>query len=185
MDSTLGRLSSATMFTLLALAFMANSAVGFLAPSVHVARSAHASWDQVRHFDCTSRTSRCHVRSIKGDLHGRSHKGGLTMEIDPHVLRLQAAELGSKLKVRRSTSTENKLEIVRVLASVLKTIRSSRTRTIISYAPVVPSVAPSKYYSCVQVALCYCLSARFERGYRRGGRCWFRSGIILECPRGI
>lgn len=122
MDSTLGRLSSATMFTFLALAFVANPAVGFLAPSVHVARFAHASRDQVRHFDCTSRTSRYHVRSIKSDLHGRSQNGGLTMEIDPHVLRLQAAELGSKLKVRRST--ENKLECVCVLASVLNTIRS-------------------------------------------------------------
>lgn len=104
MDSTFGRLSTMPVFSLLALAFLANSAVGFLAPSVHVARPAHTSWNQVQHSHCTPWTSQCHARSSKSNLRRGAQSGGLTMEVDPHVLRLQAAELGSRLKVRRSAA---------------------------------------------------------------------------------
>lgn len=97
MDSAVRRMSSFAFLPFLAVLFAANCAVGFIAPSVHVAPSRPVSpsaWQGVRHATCRSR---CRVRSESG-LRWRGQAAGLSM-VDPHVLRLQAAELGSRLKV--------------------------------------------------------------------------------------
>eukprot|EP00904_Undaria_pinnatifida_P007474 jgi/Undpi1/3857/HiC_scaffold_16.g07226.m2 len=96
MDSAVRRMSSFAFLPFLAVLFAANCAVGFIAPSVHVAPSRPVSpsaWQGVRHATCRSR---CRVRSESG-LRWRGQAAGLSM-VDPHVLRLQAAELGSRLK---------------------------------------------------------------------------------------
>lgn len=97
MDSAVRRMSSFAFLPVLAVVLAANCAVGFIAPSVHVTPSHVASpsaWQGVKHATCRSR---CRVRSETG-LRWRGQSAGLSM-VDPHVLRLQAAELGSRLKV--------------------------------------------------------------------------------------
>lgn len=96
MDSAVRRMSSFAFLPVLAVVIAANSVVGFIAPSVHVAPShvASSAWQGVKHATCRSR---CRVRSESG-LRWKGQSTGLSM-IDPHVLRLQAAELGSRLKV--------------------------------------------------------------------------------------
>lgn len=96
MDSAVRRMSSFAFLPVLVIVLVAKSAVGFIAPSVHVA-PYHVSpwaWQGVKHATCRSR---CRVRSGSG-LRWRGQSAGLNM-VDPHVLRLQAAELGSRLKV--------------------------------------------------------------------------------------
>lgn len=96
MDSAVRMMSSFAFLPVLAVVLAANSAVGFIAPSVHVApsRISRSAWQGVKHATCRSR---CRVRSENG-LRWSGQSTGLSM-IDPHVLRLQAAELGSRLKV--------------------------------------------------------------------------------------
>lgn len=95
MDSTVARMSSMTFLPLLAILVAANTAVGFIAPSLHAASTLQHSVP----------SSRCRVTSsnnragLRGGMGRRS--AGLSMEVEPHVLRLQAAELGSRLRVRR------------------------------------------------------------------------------------
>ena len=93
MDSTVARMSSMTFLPLLALLVAANTAVGFIAPSLHVGSTLQHSVP----------SSRCRVTSsVKAGLRGGMGRRsvGLAMEVEPHVLRLQAAELGSRLRVR-------------------------------------------------------------------------------------
>lgn len=102
MESTVARMSSMTFLPLLALLVAANTAVGFIAPSLHVASTT------LRHSVPSS--TRCRVTSsnkagLRGGMGRRSV--GLSMEVEPHVLRLQAAELGSRLRVRGELEAAN------------------------------------------------------------------------------
>lgn len=90
MDSTVARMSSMTFLPLLALLVAANTAVGFIAPSLHVGSMQRAV-----------SSVRCRVTGKAGLRGGVGRRSvGLSMEVEPHVLRLQAAELGSRLRVR-------------------------------------------------------------------------------------
>ncbi len=89
----MGRMSSLTIFPLLALLVVANTAVGFIAPSLHVGTAVQRQ--------SIPTASRCRLASTKAGLRRRGDRksAGLSMEVEPHVLRLQAAELGSRLRV--------------------------------------------------------------------------------------
>lgn len=97
MDSAVAKMSSMTFLPLLALLVAANTAVGFIAPSLHVGSVQHSA-----------PSTRCRVTSNKAGLRGGvgSRSVGLSMEVESHVLRLQAAELGSRLRVRSNGRRE-------------------------------------------------------------------------------
>lgn len=99
MASSTTRASSLTCLPLLALVFVAHSAVGFLSPLIHVAPRSISGLPVLATGCPTARGSRCHARS-ETSFRRRSRNAGLFMEVEPHVLRLQAAELGSRLKVK-------------------------------------------------------------------------------------
>lgn len=90
----MARMSCMTFLPLLALLVAANTAVGFIAPSLHVGSTLQHT--------VSSSSTKCRVTSsnkagLRGGLGRRS--AGLSMEVEQHVLRLQAAELGSRLRV--------------------------------------------------------------------------------------
>lgn len=110
------KVSSVSCLSLITLAFLVHSTVSFLLPSVHVAPPAAAlrtgvATPGMSAVSCLARTSAslCSARSTttRCGLHGNTNIGlrrklrnaGLSMATEPHVLRLQAAELGQRLKV--------------------------------------------------------------------------------------
>lgn len=106
MNSAVARVSSVTFLPLLALLFAANTAVGFIAPSLHVSTAAAAGpatyCSSLQH---SAPVTRCRVAATYNAglrRRGVRRSAGLSMEVEPHVLRLQAAELGSRLRVRQS-----------------------------------------------------------------------------------
>lgn len=85
---------------LIALLIAANTAVGFIAPTLHVGHPT-SSWrwsnqHSVANTRCRTTSDRSGTRGV-----GLRRSSGLSMEVEPHILRLQAAELGSRLRVRR------------------------------------------------------------------------------------
>lgn len=102
MNSAVARMSSVTFLPLLALLFAANTAFGFIAPSLRVSTAVPTTCSSFQH---SVPVTRCRVAGTYDvGLRGRGVRrgAGLSMEVEPHVLRLQAAELGSRLRVSRT-----------------------------------------------------------------------------------
>lgn len=85
-----------TCFQLLALACFTTYAVGFLSP-VHVSRPSSA------YPALCAGAKRGHI-SIANTLRRKSRCGGVSMAVDPKELRLRAAQLGSRLKVKNRSA---------------------------------------------------------------------------------
>ncbi|CAM9862778.1 unnamed protein product [Pylaiella littoralis] len=92
-------MSFVTYLPLLSLLLAANAAVGFIAPSLHASTGVPTTYSSLQRPIPVTRCREV-AATYDAELRGRGvrRSSRLSMEVEPHVLRLQAAELGSKLR---------------------------------------------------------------------------------------
>lgn len=107
------RISALTYIPFLVFVIAAHSAGGFFSPPAHVStaararvtRAATAGFLPKRGIACSAPPAAAAAMRSNNRYHIHRSNAGLSMEVDPNVLRLQAAELGHRLKVRVSSCT--------------------------------------------------------------------------------